>query len=450
MIAAFLFLMYNCSVSHPDSGKKSKNTKAEGKVGMENCANMIQCQSMRFEICERIRKTGYKAGVLAIGAAVVFLAAKYFFVIEETEQIHLEAADTEAVSKADKRVDFENGRRECFVIKQEADISEIGEISSSIEGWTKEEFAGEMLLPEKEELFGEMFLPENVALPEEGLLPGRGELPGESIFPGKEEPFEETFPEKEKNPGGIALPENEGISGGIALPENEETSGGILLPENQNPAEEEDNPDNDHVIESPVENGEQEESEPEENVENPAVLSGFLVDEEGMICGMDAASIVVEDGYLELPSEGCCGIRNGALTETGAGIVEVYLPENLVAVEEGAFANLYHLEWIETAFSNVGCKSVDGVLFDASGTTLLAFPGGRTDVYSVPANVIRVADQAFANTSVSCLDLRACGPIEIGADVFGAHGGNGLEVWVPEEYTEWYQNVFAGYDVVVL
>ena len=123
MIAAFLFLMYNCSVSHPDSGKKSKNTKAEGKVGMENCANMIQCQSMRFEICERIRKTGYKAGVLAIGAAVVFLAAKYFFVIEETEQIHLEAADTEAVSKADKRVDFENGRRECFVIKQEADIS---------------------------------------------------------------------------------------------------------------------------------------------------------------------------------------------------------------------------------------------------------------------------------------------------------------------------------------
>ena len=32
-----------------------------------------------------------------------------------------------------------------------------------------------------------------------------------------------------------------------------------MLPENQNPAEEEDNPDNDHVIESPVENGEQEE-----------------------------------------------------------------------------------------------------------------------------------------------------------------------------------------------
>ena len=38
---------------------------------------------------------------------------------------------------------------------------------------------------------------------------------------------------------------------------------------------------------------------------------GFKIDQEGMICGFDPAKSEMMDGYLELPSENCIGIRRG-------------------------------------------------------------------------------------------------------------------------------------------
>lgn len=183
---------------------------------------------------------------------------------------------------------------------------------------------------------------------------------------------------------------------------------------------------------------------------SPVLVNGFLVDSEGMICGMDAAMVEVIDGYLELPSEYCTGIRSGALVENGAGIVEVYVPSNLTVIEEGAFSNLYCLEWIEVSGENPEYMSRDGVLFDGSGSTLLVFPGGRVDMYSIPENVTRIADGAFANTCIYGLDFWKCDLVEIGEDVFGEHLGAGIEIRVPDEYTDWYQNAFAEYKVQIL
>lgn len=187
-----------------------------------------------------------------------------------------------------------------------------------------------------------------------------------------------------------------------------------------------------------------------ETEQMPESLNGFLIDSEGMIYGIDSAAITVADGYLELPSEGCIGIRSGALTEFGAGIAEVYIPANISVIEEGAFSNLYLLEWIEAASGNPGYMSADGVLFDAGGTTLLTFPGQRTDMYMVPAGVTRIASGAFANTRISRIDFWQCGTIEIGTNVFGESGGNGIEVRAPEGNVQWYQDVFAGYNVQIL
>ena len=39
---------------------------------------------------------------------------------------------------------------------------------------------------------------------------------------------------------------------------------------------------------------------------------GFVTDASGMICGISDLSVISEDGYLILPSEGCRGIAAGA------------------------------------------------------------------------------------------------------------------------------------------
>lgn len=175
--------------------------------------------------------------------------------------------------------------------------------------------------------------------------------------------------------------------------------------------------------------------------------NGFLIDKAGMIYGIDKEAFKVTDGYLQLPAEGCVGIKREAFSEISAEIVEIYIPPNISIIEEGVFSDLSLLEWIEVESGNTGYKSIDGVLFDGSGTTLLSFPGGRTDSYAVPEGVVRIAEGAFANTALSCLDLWRCNLAEIGANIFGSHNGNGIKLIVPAESIDWYQNLFAGYDV---
>lgn len=188
----------------------------------------------------------------------------------------------------------------------------------------------------------------------------------------------------------------------------------------------------------------------EEITETPDTPAGFLIDGEGMICGIGDTVLAAANGYLELPSEGCVGIRSGALEGIGTGIAEIYIPANISIIEEGAFSGLCSLGWIEAAEGNPGCMSIDGVLFDGNGTMLLAFPGGRTDTYVVPAEVTRIASGAFKDTVISRLDFWLCGEIGLGENIFGTHNGNGIEVRVPEENISWYQEVFAGYDVMIL
>lgn len=203
------------------------------------------------------------------------------------------------------------------------------------------------------------------------------------------------------------------------------------------------------IVEKPLVEEEQGEVVVDE-ADPPSAFPGFVIDENEMICGIDTEILSISDGYLELPSEDCVGIRRGALAEIGDLIREVYIPSNISTIEEGAFLGLTCLEWIEAESGNTGCISVDGVLFNGNGTTLLTFPSGRTDGYIVPVNVTGIASSAFADTQITFLDLWSCEPLMIGESIFGEQGGKGLEVRVQEKDMEWYQNAFAGYDVCIL
>lgn len=267
-------------------------------------------------------------------------------------------------------------------------------------------------------------------------------LPGDVIVPdldpAKDKEQDMVLPEygiaEENETGDMKMPEEEDAAApGNDGIEDDSVTGGAVTDE---PA------DNDTITED--------DSITEEVPETPAAHAGFLIDGEGMICGIDVTALPTADGYLELPSEGCVGIRSGAFAEIGTGIAEVYIPENISVIEEGAFSGMCFLEWIEAAAGNPGCMTIEGVLFDGSGTTLLAFPGGRTDMYIVPENVTGIASGAFLDTAISRLDFWQCGAIELGENIFGTHNGNGIEVRVPEEYMPWYQEAFAGYDVLIL
>ena len=135
--------------------------------------------------------------------------------------------------------------------------------------------------------------------------------------------------------------------------------------------------------------------------------SGFLIDESGKITGISNRDLVVSDGCLILPSEGCTGIAAGAFLGAEDGIVEISLPANMTDLEEGAFLGLNEVEWIETEEENPGYFSEDGVLFSEDRTCLFAFPAGRTGTYPLPESVTRIATDAFAGASIEKIsDLR--------------------------------------------
>lgn len=137
-------------------------------------------------------------------------------------------------------------------------------------------------------------------------------------------------------------------------------------------------------------------------------LRAFLIDGEGMIYGVVPDNMNLADGRMELPSEGCIGIRAGAFLNAGAGVEEVFIPSNITQIEAGAFVGLDELFYIETEAGNINYTSVDGVLFHMDRTVLFAFPSGRVGGYVVPKGVVRIEKDAFYNSNLAVLDTRAC------------------------------------------
>ena len=130
------------------------------------------------------------------------------------------------------------------------------------------------------------------------------------------------------------------------------------------------------------------------------------MDSSGMICGI-ADMDVISDGYLVLPAEGCSGIRVSAFADVSELITEIYIPANITQIEEGAFACLSCLEWLEAEGSD-SCFTEDGVLFSENGTCILGFPSARTGGYKVPQRVTRFAADAFATAQIETLDAVGC------------------------------------------
>ena len=139
----------------------------------------------------------------------------------------------------------------------------------------------------------------------------------------------------------------------------------------------------------------------------------FLIDEAGMLYGINEEMLDCRSGVLELPSENCVGIRSHAFIN---GFTDIYIPSNISVIETGAFDGIDNLFDIMVEEGNINYTSIDGVLYDEEEITLLAFPAGRTGGYIVPTQTERIAANAFAQTGLSVIDIRDCGTLLIEDD----------------------------------
>ena len=136
--------------------------------------------------------------------------------------------------------------------------------------------------------------------------------------------------------------------------------------------------------------------------------TGYLINAEGMICGLSGDKEVIKDGVLYFPEEGCSGIARGALSGLGSAVEEIVIPANITNIQPGAFVGLSNLGWIEADAANPAYVTVDGVLYTADGTVLLAFPAAWTGTFQVPESVKNFAESAFDGTNLECIDARSC------------------------------------------
>lgn len=157
-----------------------------------------------------------------------------------------------------------------------------------------------------------------------------------------------------------------------------------------------------------MENVKNETEEEEEPIEVGNINTGYLINAEGMICGLSGDKEVIKDGVLYFPEKGCSGIARGALSDLGSAVEEIEIPANITNIQPGAFVGLSNLGWIEADAANPAYVTVDGVLYTADGTVLLVFPAAWTGTFQVPESVKSFAESAFDGTNLECIDARSC------------------------------------------
>lgn len=157
-----------------------------------------------------------------------------------------------------------------------------------------------------------------------------------------------------------------------------------------------------------MENVKNETEEEEEPIEVGNINTGYLINAEGVIYGLSGSKEVIQDGVLLFPEEGCSQIAGGALSDLGSAVEEIEIPVNITNIQSGTFAGLSNLGWIEADAANPAYVTVDGVLYTADGTVLLAFPAAWTGTFQVPESVKSFAESAFDGTNLECIDARSC------------------------------------------
>jgi hypothetical protein len=89
------------------------------------------------------------------------------------------------------------------------------------------------------------------------------------------------------------------------------------------------------------------------------------------------------------------GLPVSAIRGIWTNVVDLAIPSTVSSIETSAFYGWNRLTAIEVDPLNSSYSSADGVLFDKSQTTLIAYPAGKQGDYVIPMGVTTVGDYAF-------------------------------------------------------
>ena len=92
-------------------------------------------------------------------------------------------------------------------------------------------------------------------------------------------------------------------------------------------------------------------------------------------------------------------IGNSAF-ENCSSLASVIIPDSVTNIGSNVFYNCSNLAAIDVAPGNTMYSSIDGILYDKTGTSLIRFPMGKTEIIvTIPHTVTSIGNNAFSNCS---------------------------------------------------
>lgn len=135
---------------------------------------------------------------------------------------------------------------------------------------------------------------------------------------------------------------------------------------------------------------------------------------------------------------GTKGIADGAFSNR-KNLKSITIPNSVSNIGLSAFSGCTNLENFEVVEDNANYKSIDGVLFNKTVTTLIHYPQGNTRTsYAIPKSVTIIGASAFNNCSwLQSITLASKTPptLELGWDIRTT-----LTMYVPSESVDDYKS----------
>jgi len=121
-------------------------------------------------------------------------------------------------------------------------------------------------------------------------------------------------------------------------------------------------------------------------------------------------------------------------------LTSVNIPASVFNIGGNPFANNPSLQSITVSQDNQRFRSIDGVLYDIAGTTLLVWPGGKSPV-DIPNTVTVIGDFAFSQNQLTSVVI----PSSVTSIGGSAFQNNQLEnITIPSSVTSIGTNAFNG------